>query len=255
MEIRIRTEYERVEWKGIPMYIIIGGAGMVGGELASRLLINKHDVVVIDQDKQKCDRIYADTGIIAIHGCVSQMDILEEAGIRKADVIVAATVNDADNLACAILARSLEVPRVIVRLRNPTYENAYRLAGVETIVRVTDLMVNQLVMEIENPEVKRITSICEGKADIFKVIIPQDAKVTGQTVREITKHRQFPSECVFMTVYNPETKEFRIPRGDRMLNPGDEVVLVAATENTRAAVDFLTSTNKRSRLLQFAPTN
>ncbi|MBN2594586.1 MAG: TrkA family potassium uptake protein, partial [Sedimentisphaerales bacterium] len=107
------------------MYIVVAGGGMVGGGLVRSLLDNKHDVVLIEQHKEICDQLYAETGVIAITGSATSIQALTEAGIRKADVLVAATGRDADNLACAILAKSFEVPRVIVRMRDPAYKNAY----------------------------------------------------------------------------------------------------------------------------------
>jgi len=93
------------------MYIVITGGGMVGGGLVRMLLDNKHDVVLIEQNKETCDKLYAETGVVAINGSATSIEALNEAGITKADVLVAATGQDADNLACAILAKSFEVPR------------------------------------------------------------------------------------------------------------------------------------------------
>ena len=70
------------------MYIIIAGAGIVGGELAFKLVENKHDVVIIDMDKQVCDRLYSEIGVIAINGNGARIETLNEAGIEKADVVV-----------------------------------------------------------------------------------------------------------------------------------------------------------------------
>lgn len=229
------------------MYIIVGGAGIVGGVLASKLIANKHDVVVIDQDKKKCDKIYMETGVVAIHGGVSQMEVLHEAGINKADIVVAATVNDVDNLALSILAKSLNVPRIIVRMRDPMYEKAYQIVGVDSIVRVTDLMVNQFVLDIENPDVKRISSICGGRADIFTTIISENSKVVGQAISEVANHRKFPSQCVFTAIYNPQKGEFDIPRGDRVLDVGDEVFLVSTAKEIQKALDFLTAGATREK--------
>ncbi len=223
------------------MYIVIAGAGMVGSALARKLLEAKHDVVIIDQNKETCDKLYAETGVIAIYGNAARIEILNEAAIEKADVAIAATGSDADNLACAILAKSFGVPRIIVRMRNPAYEKAYRLAGVTSIVRVLDLMVNQMIMEIEQPRVRRIVTIGGGKADIFMVIIPQGAKVAGQSVEAIARHPKFPSQCVFIAVYSEETEEFSIPRGERVIREGDEVFLISTAEDIKKAADFLTA--------------
>lgn len=223
------------------MYIVIAGAGMVGSALARKLMQAKHDVVIIDENKETCDNMYAEIGVVAIHGNAARIEILNEAAIEKADVAIAATGSDADNLACAILAKSFGVARIIVRMRNPAYEKAYRLAGVTSIVRVLDLMVNQMIMEIEQPRVRRIVTIGGGKADIFMVNIPQGANVAGKSIEAIAKHPKFPSQCVFIAVYSEQTEEFSIPRGERVIREGDEVFLISTAEDIKMAADFLTA--------------
>ena len=226
------------------MYIVITGGGMVGGGLVRMLLDNKHDVVLIEQNKDICDKLYAETGVVAINASATSIEALNEAGITKADVLVAATGQDADNLACAILAKSFEVPQIIVRMRDPAYKNAYIVAGVHSIVRMTDLMVGQIMMDIENPQVRRITSIGGGKADIFLVIVPEHAKVAGKSIQDIVGSRHFPSQCVFIAVYNKQTEEFSIPRGQQVINEGDELFLISTVDNIKKAVDLLIAKNK-----------
>jgi trk system potassium uptake protein TrkA len=226
------------------MYVIVAGGGMVGGGLVHSLSDNKHDVVLVEQQKDICDKLYAETGVVAINGSATSIEALSEAGVRKADVVVAATGADADNLACAILAKSFNVPRVIVRMRDPAYKNAYVVAGANSIVRVTDLMVNQIMIDIENPQVRRITTIGGGKADIFMVKVPDHAKVAGKSVQDIVENRHFPSECVFIAVYDQRTETFSIPRGKQVINEGSELFLISPAENIKAAVDFLTAKTK-----------
>jgi len=223
------------------MYIIIAGAGMVGGELARRLVEHKHDVVIIDQDREVCDRLYAEIGVIAVNGNGTRIEILREADIGKADVVIAAMSGDVENLACAVLAKSLGVSQIIVRMRDPAYEDAYKIAGVTSIVHVIDLMINEMILEIEQPEVRSITTIGGGRADIFMVIIPPGAKVVGKTIEDITKDPKFPPQCVFIAVYNQEKEEFAIPRGAQVINEGDEVFLISTAEDIKEAADFLTA--------------
>jgi trk system potassium uptake protein TrkA len=222
------------------MYIVVAGGGMVGGGLVRSLLENRHDVVLIEHDKERCDRLYAETGVIAIYGSPTQIEVLREAKISQANVFVAATGDDAVNLAAAILAKSYDVPQIIVRIRDPAYENAYRVAGVNTIVHVTDLMINQMMMEIEKPKVQKITSIGSGRADIFRVVVPKDAQVAGKTVQDIAESPTFPSECTFVAVYNKDKGEFSITRGKQVIDEGDELFLISAAENIKAAADYLT---------------
>lgn len=222
------------------MYIVIAGIGLVGSELTHRLVENKHDVVVIDSDAEACENIYAEFGVVAINGDVARVDILEQAGIQKADVLVAATGNDAVNLAAAVLARSFGVDQVIVRMRNPSYENAYKLAGVTSILRVTNLMVNQMLMEIEKPQVRRIMRIGGGKAVIYSVTIPEGAAVAGETVESIARSPDFPSRCVVIAVYRGESGELLIPRGAQTVFERDELFLISPGEDIPAVSEFLT---------------
>jgi trk system potassium uptake protein TrkA len=221
------------------MYIIVGGIGLVGSELARRLVDNKHDVIVIDQDKEVCDRLYAETGVVAIHGNISQIETLREANADKAEVLVATTGSDTANLACAILAKSLGVPNVIARMRNPAYESAYKLVGVTSVVHVTDLMVNQIIIEVEQPKVRRVLSVGGGMAAIYSVVIPTGARVAGMTVESIAKHPKFPPTCVFVAVYNRDKDELAIPRGQQLILQGDELLLISPAEDITKVTDFL----------------
>lgn len=221
------------------MYIVVVGGGMVGGRLVRRLSQGKHDVVLIDPHEDICKKVYAETGVVAIQGSGSDIEVLKESGIEKADVVVAATGEDADNLLVTILAKSLDVPQIIVRMRNPDYENAYRVAGANAIVRVIDLMVNQIVMEIEHPAVRKITTIGGGRANIFMVVVPKGANVVGKSVVSIAQSQEFPPECTFVAVYNQQTEEFSIPRGGQVINEGDELFVISRPESIKKVVDFI----------------
>jgi trk system potassium uptake protein TrkA len=222
------------------MYIVIAGIGLVGGELTRRLVESKHDVVVIDRDAEACEKVYAEVGVVAITGDIARVEVLEQAGIAKADVVVAATGNDAVNLATVILARSFGVTEVVVRMRNPAYENAYKLAGATSIVRVTNLMVNQMMMEIEKPEVRRIMRIGGDKAVIYSVNVPEGARVAGQTVESVGRSPEFPSSCVVIAIYRRESEQLIVPRGSQTVFERDELFLISPGEDIPAVSDFLT---------------
>lgn len=222
------------------MYIIIAGGGMVGGSLARRLVINKHDVIVIDKLKELCDSLYAETGAVTIHGNAASMDTLEEAGISKADVFVSATGNDTDNLASSIIAKSFGVPEIIVRMRNSAYEKAYKLAGVTSMINLADMVINRMIIQIEKPQVKKIMTIAGGKADIYSVIVPDSSGIIGKRIEEIGKNPDFPPKCVFISMYNQTTDELLIPRGRNIINKGDELFLISSPEDIKKVADFLT---------------
>jgi len=135
--------------------------------------------------------------------------------------------SDADNIAIAIMAKSLGVKNIIALLRKPEYEPAYRSTGVTTLISITDLLLHQLMMEIEQPKVKMVMPLGGGKAEIYAVEIPPGARSIGMTVREIAQQKKFPKECVFVGIYHKESDSFCIPRGDHDLKEWDTVFLVS----------------------------
>jgi trk system potassium uptake protein TrkA len=224
------------------MRVVIAGAGLVGGEIARKLVKNKHDVTVIEPAKEICDKLYTETGAVIIHGDAAHAEILTDAEVQKADVLVAATGSDADNLACVILSKSMGVGRVVVRMRNEAYESAYKLIGVDSILRVTDIMVNQMIVQIEQPQVRRVTTIGRGKADIFAVTLPKGSLVDSKTVKDIATGAGFPVECVVIASYNQMTNELALPHGDHVVHDGDELFLISSATNIQKAVKVLTAT-------------
>ncbi len=224
------------------MYVIIAGAGTIGQPLTKLLVENNHDVVVIDKNAEVCETVYAETGALTIHGNATELRVLQQAGASKADIIACLMYYSADNIACSLIARSLGIPRVISRLRFPEYEEAYKLAGVTSIVSMADLLINEIMMEIEQPKVKKITTIGRGKADIYSVTIPEKARSIGMSIKDIGQHKHFPKECVFMGIYRQEKDEFFIPRGNHTISEGDNVFLVSKSQYIKSATDFLTKT-------------
>jgi len=222
------------------MYVIIAGAGIIGHEVAKVLVENKHDVVVVDKDPQVCEMIYAETGALTIHGNATDIHTLEKAGAIKTDVILCLMREAADNIACALLAKSLGIPRIVARLRNPRYAEAYMLAGVTTIVRMSDLLVNQIIMEVEQPKVKKVTTLGGGRAQVYAVKVPKNAQSIGMKIREITEKRKFPKDVVFVGIYREEGGDFLIPRGSNTIEEDDTVFLISKSQSIKQATDFLT---------------
>jgi trk system potassium uptake protein TrkA len=224
------------------MYVIVAGAGVIGQQITRLLVTNKHDVVAIDKDPDVCESLYAETGALTINGNATDIQVLDKAGAKKADVVVCLMHLAADNIACALLSKSLGVPRIIARLRSPDYEDAYKLAGATTIVRMADLLVNQIMTEVEQPKVKKITTLGGGRADIYAVKIPQKAKSVGKNIKEIAEDRNFPKECVVIGIYREEEEDYLIPRGSHVIKEEDTVFLVSKPQDIKQATDTMTRT-------------
>ncbi len=222
------------------MFIIVAGAGRIGSEITSIYVKKKHDVVAIDRDPHVCETLYAETGAMTVTGSATNLRILRQAGADKADAIVCLMHSESDNIATALLAKSIGIPRIVARLINPIYEQAYKLAGINHIVRASDLLINQIMIEIEHPAVRKVMTIGGGKAQVYALTIREKAKVAGMTIKDVTRQKGFPDECVFMGVYDEEEDEFHITRGEYALQPGDVLFLISKSQFIKQAADFIT---------------
>jgi trk system potassium uptake protein TrkA len=224
------------------MYTVIAGGGLLGQGVARRLIQGRHDVVVIDQDHAVCEYVTSRIGALAIYGTATSIDVLEDAGIRKADVAVGALPVDAGNLAFGLLAKNFDVPRVLARMRNPRYESAYRLAGITRALNISEMFVNQVVLEIEHPTIHQVATFGEGKACIVVVAIPEGSSMHGKTVREIAQDKHFPADCVIAGIFRGDEEEFVFPRGGAEIRSNDQVFLAASADDVRKAAQCLRRT-------------
>lgn len=225
------------------MYIAIAGGELIGRRLAARLIEHRHDVVLVEPDKELCEEVCARTGCLAFHGSPTDVELLEEAGVAKADVAVAVLQKDADNLAFSLLARNLGVPRVVARMRNPRYEKAFNMAGAQVVLNVVDLFVPRLVLHVEQPNLRHVATFGGGKAFIAVAVVPEGARVDGLTVAEIAGDRGFPEDCVIAGIYRESSREFIIPRGKKSVRAGDQVFLAAEAAALKAASEWLQRTS------------
>lgn len=131
------------------MYIVIGGGGIAGSVLARALIDMKHDVVVIDPNRGACEALYAQSGAVTVNGSATDIRTLKEAGMEKADVAIACMHKDADNMSFCLLSRSLGVPRIITKMRDPDYEAAFQAAGVDFICDIIAMLKEEVLADLQ----------------------------------------------------------------------------------------------------------
>ena len=221
------------------MYVIIGGGGLLGRNVANKLSASKHDVVVIEESPDVCEYIYERFGVVAIKGSATEINTLKEAGIEKADVVVASMHSDADNLSLTVIANSFGVPRIYARMRDPSYKPVYERAGATDAIDVVEISATPLVFEIEEPEVSIVYTFRGGKGAIAIIRIPDKSPVIEKTIAQIASDDRFPSDCLINGIFRKEEDEFCVPRGNRKIYEGDEVFITAPAESIRKAAKFM----------------
>jgi trk system potassium uptake protein TrkA len=223
------------------MFVVVAGAGTIGRKVAAQLMGNNHDVVVIDMDHEVCRTLYSETGIETVEGNATRLSVLADAGVERADVLVCLMRSDADNISAAILARSLGVEKILARMRDTGYADAYKLSGVNTVLRVADLLINQLMSEIEQPRVKRIIPLAGGAAEMYAVVLEKGSWASGKTVTKLAGHKDFPREAILAGIYRVASEAFVVPRGDTQLEDGDTVYVVTPSRHIGRIAHILTS--------------
>jgi trk system potassium uptake protein TrkA len=225
------------------MYIIVAGAGVVGSSITKRL-VSDHDVVVIDENQSVAEKVYAKYGAVSVVGDATNIDVLKDAGIEKADVAIGVMDSDSNNLSFSLLAKNFGVEKILVRMRKPEYKDAYELAGATNIGAVNEMLVDNFIIDIEEPNIRKVVSIGEGNAEVSIVTLPEEFKRSGSTVSEIVNSEGFPEECVIAGIFDQDSHKLRIPRGNTKLYKNDQLFLVATKENMEKAAEFLLNNQK-----------
>ncbi len=208
------------------MNVVIVGAGDIGVDLASTLLKHKHRITIIEQKKEAADRIIKDLNILVIQGDGTDFSILRDAEVDQADVFIAVTPKDQDNLiACQLASKKFDVKRTIARVRKPYNKAVFaRLGGITNTVSSTD-MISQLVEEeVSDEQVIVLQVFKEGRAETVKVIVEENSAFSGKKIKEL----ELPEDCVICSVFREENVLF--PSPDLVIEPGDEVIAFTSSE-------------------------
>ena len=220
------------------MRILIAGAGRAGLSVAGYLTTAGHLVTVIDRDPLVCARVKDQLGIVALAGDAADSAILTEAEVRHAEAVVAMLHRDADNLAVASLAKAAQVPRVMVRMRDPEYRPVYLAAGVTRILSETEIFIGSLAAAIEHEAVLHAMLLGNGESVAFEIMIPDTSRVVGKSVMEIAAMPEFPKSCVFAGLYSPDGS-VQGPRGASIIKGGMTVLIVALRNEVRPTLALL----------------
>jgi len=220
------------------MRVVVAGAGMAGRRLIARLSADRHDVTAIDVDRSTCELVSSTLGVVTVCGNATDVAILGQAETARSGVAVALMRNAADNLAFALLARGAGVPRVIARMPNPEYSTAYQQAGVTSLIDITGLFLEQLVLEIERPDIERVTEFASGEGIVVNVRVPPRARVIGKTIDEIYSDRSWRHSVLVAAVVRALDGALVIPTGVERVRAEDVLLLVGKTGEIEEAVDY-----------------
>ena len=223
------------------MYIIVIGGGQSGYYIARTLLKSSHEVVVIEHDFLRSAVISEQLGNIVVRGDGWEATTLEDIGTSRADLLIAVTGDDEDNLvACQVAKHRFNVPRTIARLKNPRHQGLFKKLGVDVTVSSTNLILADIKKELPDNPLCSLLSIKGGSLEVVNVIIPPDSTVAGKQLGEL----DLPRESVICMIVS-KGGGTQIPHDDIVLAAEDEIVAITTSENEIALQNALIGNHKR----------
>jgi trk system potassium uptake protein TrkA len=227
------------------MYVLIGGAGLVGLSLAQKLVELGHTVAIIDIDPTACRYAREQVGAMAFEGSAVSTEVLLEAGIRKADSLAAVLRSDALNLAMVTLAKHYGVPHMISRMRHPDFVEPLRLAGANHIISTVELAVSTMVNAIEYPQIESMMHFDQGQIEVLKLAIPNSCYVANRSVAEIAQDSRFPTGSLIIGYQPLPHEDLMIPNGSTVLEPGSTLLIVTKPGCLHEVIDFIEGCENR----------
>ena len=230
------------------MNIIIAGDGKVGSMLTRQLSSEGHDITVIDCNSKVLQASVERYDVIAVHGNCASMGVLQQAGVKDADLLIAATNADEVNLLCCTTAHSMN-PRLhtIARIRNPEYtEQIYRMRDVFGLSMVINPE-NQAAVEMERllkyPGFLRRDTFAKGRTEIVELRVDAGSKLCNirlMDLRNIVK-------CQVLVCAVLRDGSASAPKGDFVLREGDRVFFTALSQNLTTLLKNLGILTRRVR--------
>jgi len=203
------------------MYIVIAGITTLVRKLVEHLE-DDNDVVVIDEDQDKCERLYSSSVSTVINKTPSTLTALEDAGIAQADVLISALKEDNENMVVCSLAKKYGVPKVISRVEDDEYLDAFDIIGIETVAH-TDLLLSEFLSTVEHPYLVKMANL-SGDREVLKASVREDSRLAGMTVEEVQEGKNFPGRFKIVSV----VQEDKVLANDIniQLDEKDEIILI-----------------------------
>ena len=218
------------------MYVIIAGGGKVGFALSQALLANGHEVLCIENDAHRCAVIAEELGSASYRGDCCEVSVLEDAGTGRADVFVAVTGDDADNLiACQVAKARFQVPRTVARINDPRNREIFSILGVDATVNSTDVIMSQIAQEMPSRPLTQVLNLRGTGRELCQVEVTADSPLLGQEIHSLA----LPGESTIILIVAPD-QTVSVPTNGLQLAAGQVVLAVTCEDDEPALREALT---------------
>ena len=212
------------------MYIIVIGGGRVGYYLIKALMDEGNEVLLVEKQANICEAISDELGSVCTRGDGCETATLAEVGTDRADMLIAVTGDDEDNLvACQVAKHKFNVPRTIARIRNPKNETLFKKLGIDVTVSSTDIILEHIEGEVPTHPLTHLLAIEDKGVEIVAVKIPPESTTVGKSVRQLS----LPQGSRLALVIRQEGKH-RVPTLNTILRAGDQIIALTTPESEEA---------------------
>lgn len=218
------------------MYIVVIGGGRVGFFLARALFNAGHEVFIIERNGRRVDELVQHFGNVAIKGDGSEPIIQMTAGVARADILIATTGADEDNLAaCQLAKHRFNVPKTVTLINSPEDERLFELLGVDVVVSSTQLLLGAIEEELPAHSTAHVLPV-RGNREAATIEVTQGATVIGRRLSTI----DLPPDTLVLAIVGRDGN-LKDLNDETTLELHDEIVAMTATDQAEALLEVLSA--------------
>jgi trk/ktr system potassium uptake protein len=210
------------------MYILIGGGGQVGYYLTRELLKQDHEVLLLDKDPRRVEQLRLELGAAVTRGDACEARTLEAVGCSRANMVIAVTGDDEDNLViCQVAKERFHCERTIARVNNPANEELFQALGIDITVSPTSLILHLIEEQIPHYNLVPLLTLSRIGLGLVEVTIPPDSPAAGRDIRTL----DLPSSVNVALVVRGDRNI--TPRGDTVIQSDDHIFALTTEDGER----------------------
>jgi trk system potassium uptake protein TrkA len=218
------------------MYILIGGGGQVGYYLAKGLLQQGHEVLLLEKDGRRVAQLAEELGTSVARGDACEARVLADVGCDRADIVIAVTGDDEDNLVICQMAKSrFHVQRTIARVNNPRNDDLFLTLGIDVTVSPTRTILHMIEAEIPHHTIVPLLTLTKAGLGLVELTVPPDSPAAGRALRTLN----LPSTAnVALVVHDGQ---YITPSGDTVIQPEDQIFALTTADGEAALRETILS--------------
>jgi trk system potassium uptake protein TrkA len=216
------------------LYVIVAGGGKVGFYLTKTLLAAGYEVLLLEKDREKHRTLAEQLGEAVVHGDGCEVVKLLNVGVTRADIVVAATGDDEDNLViCQMAKERFKVNRVIARINNPKNEAIFHQLGIHETVNGTAVLYHMIEQEVETDTVIPLAALQRGNMELVEAALSRHSPIVGLEMQQV----KLPEGSLIVSLIR--NGRGALPTATTRLEAGDTLIALVNSDQEIALCQIL----------------